>query len=367
MVQEAELALRVQSPRSQHLRSNYTDAIVLTPHSPTAHTPQKPDAQMSMSYPATPTPIRRPSSTLPSSVPKGPRAMMLCHTSMPTQRTSPVRVSQLPSADFPQKPLPDLIIPKSPKTIVEEPKVPTTDDAALVIRRPEVKETEVRCWACGMKGHDMMECKHLCGHCGQGGHSSIACQYRTLPGGKDGNVVLDGTLGEELAATTKEAEKSGNLNPELVNLISKAKAAKKGTLNGKLAKKQDVGKGPSTMRQTKIARGETRRANHETRKVWKSPSSEERMRRMRERSYSTDSYSKRGAEYRCETDRSPGQYRERGYRAKKYRLGADRNEHKADFVESPRIAYKRRGYIPEENGKWRRDRSPEREGIEDRG
>jgi hypothetical protein len=48
-------------------------------------------------------------------------------------------------------------------------------------------------------------------------------------------------------------------------------------------------------------------------------------------------------------------------------LGADGNEHKADFVESPRIVYKRRGYIPEENGKWRRDRSPEREGIEDRG
>ena len=211
----------------------------------------------------------------------------------------------------------------------------------------------------------MMECKHLCGHCGQGGHNSIACQYRTLPGGKDGKVVLDGTLREELAATIKDIEKSGNLNPERINLIANAKATKKDIRDGKLGKKQDVRKGPSTMRQTKIARRETRRANHEATNVWQSPSSEERRRRMRERSYSPNSYSKRGVEYLCEADRSAERYRESVYHAKKYRWGVDGNERKRDLVESPRIVYKRRGYIPEVNGKWKRDGSPKRESMED--
>lgn len=219
-----------------------------------------------------------------------------------------------------------------------------------------------------------MVCKHQCGHCGLGGHNSIACDYRTLPAGGNGNMVLD----IKLKAAKKEQEilraKAGPLastNPERTNLIVKAKASMERGQPAKVAKKNNgiakgpLPKGPPVIgpQQPKYVRKGMQGASHDARNGLHKAGSEERKRRWRERSRSPGPYRMVGSEYHCETDRSPGRYGERRYHPRDYRTRAYEAGFDEDVMMS-RTEHYRRGYIPEENGKWRREGSPKREELD---
>jgi hypothetical protein len=96
------------------------------------------------------------------------------------------------------------------------------------------------CWACGMEGHDMMDCENRCGNCEDTGHDSVTCKYRTLPHGETGKPVLDSELGVLLAATTKD-----KLDDNAVDRINEGGggAEKKGSKKAEFWKEMNIPKG----------------------------------------------------------------------------------------------------------------------------
>ena len=160
-------------------------------------------------------------------------------------------------------------------------------------------------------------------------------------------MILDVEQREMAAAAAASTfNEVRNLNPDRALLIASAKAAKAEVRNGKVARNSDIPlcralgledadiiEGRTSHTSTSV-RADLRWRSDAAEKFWQSPISEERRQRMRERSYSPGLHRKGGGDYRCETDRSPSQYRERRYRGKEHRLGVGGEERRGDFFES---------------------------------
>jgi hypothetical protein len=242
----------------------------------------------------------------------------------------------------------------------------------------------------------MMSCKHQCGHCDQAGHNIIACEYRTLSGGRNGYKILDGKLDELKAARTAVKSKVDEsfLNPARATLMAEGQAAKDERERKRAAKEAIAVADGKTLRQLEGGAEVVRKRKPnavptglgEEQIKPKSRVDKWTKRRLeRKGAPAPGQGSRQRARSRSPRPSKPDdgdmyrpcpEYRERGYIPtgsesrweqepyNDFRLSAGNGER--DLFESPRSSAKRRRQqpngtriIPLENGKWKRDRSPD--------
>jgi hypothetical protein len=396
-------------PSPLKTRGRFTDAIVLT-----LHTTPKPSRRMYATSPTTPTPSKsgRTFSPLPASVPTAPRAIFNDNPSIPTKETSPKRlvVPSLPhhASLTPRKQLHSnlqaterlTIVPfrerlilepgavelvtlkirrKLSATVIEEPEVNLVTPAQLLLPL-QLKTT---CWACGKDGHDMMNCKNLCGHCAGIDHNSISCRYGTLSEGKHGKRVLDAEIwGTDSASKEVMSEHKAYGAPKQELAVDVQKYEKKSLEKSKRSttvgfpkhpKGMKIPNGPKSCRQSTTENRRSRHSKHKTSNHERqngphgsiavaSPHLGVGKRGCRTRSYSPPRHGNRGHNEARDSSRK---YRERDYHDGIFSPRWLKYERDNMLTERERTLPRLRMVNPEDNGKWRRETSRERDELKD--
>jgi hypothetical protein len=175
-------------------------------------------------------------------------------------------------------------------------------------------------------------------------------------------------LGELSTAAIEKAEQTADLvTPKKEQRLARSKVDKEGLMKSKELRKQVVPGGPAPSIPGK-RRGAIKPDNYERdcglqkRITITSPHLGRGERRYRVRSYDQSRYCDSGGR---KPDYTASQSRESRYHEMDYNPRRARAKRERLLLESPRTPYERRGgYIPEENGKWKRERGS-REEFED--